>query len=294
MTNRSIARIEIENIGPDFARRLIGLNTENFRNVDQKRVNRYAADMVKGNWDLTGDTIKISSGILIDGQHRLLAVIQSGVEITTAVAYDVAESSFHVDKGKPRSFAQWLSYKGYSHANNVASIVKLVLMHDKGFWRHMTFQVDDYSEYEMFAYAEKNRVSVEASAKLASAVSKLVPPSVAGAIIHIGSGRSQHPMGIDMVEWFWNGVISGTNLDKADPPLVLRNRFLLSKSSVSKRLSPPLARWLTTVAWNKAVQEQPIKHLRVATVGPNKTEIPKKILTVESDDGDFLGFLQKR
>ena len=69
-------QITIETITPEIAKRYLLMNTGNFRSPDQSRVERYAKDMVRGVWDLTGDTIKFNGCILLDGQHRGQALAQ--------------------------------------------------------------------------------------------------------------------------------------------------------------------------------------------------------------------------
>ena len=68
----------IKVIGPDQAKAYLALNQVN-RKVNSADVERYAEEMRMGRWKgVSGETIKISkSGRLLDGQHRLLAIIKS-------------------------------------------------------------------------------------------------------------------------------------------------------------------------------------------------------------------------
>lgn len=68
-----------EKITPEVARNLLNINDENNRKVNPRVVASYANQMVKGLWhEDSGETIKISqSGKIIDGQHRLHAIVKA-------------------------------------------------------------------------------------------------------------------------------------------------------------------------------------------------------------------------
>ena len=68
-------KIETVLITPAMATELLKTNSNN-RPVKEKRILKYAKDMLEGNWIAeTGETIKVLlNGKLGDGQHRLMAV----------------------------------------------------------------------------------------------------------------------------------------------------------------------------------------------------------------------------
>ena len=79
-------KTSIETITPLYAKNLLSLNCNN-RNVNRYRVSAYAEDMKNGCWQLTHQGILIGkNGNVIDGQHRLYAVIESGASIKTLVS----------------------------------------------------------------------------------------------------------------------------------------------------------------------------------------------------------------
>ncbi|KAF7277615.1 hypothetical protein GWI33_002970, partial [Rhynchophorus ferrugineus] len=80
---------QVETITPDLARQYLAFNTHN-RNVRSYRVKGYAADMRDGRWTLNGEAIKFSAdGTLLDGQHRLQAVIEADVAVQMLVVRGV-------------------------------------------------------------------------------------------------------------------------------------------------------------------------------------------------------------
>ena len=94
-----------ELITPSRAKELLEANINN-RRVKNEVVNRYAQDILAGRWkEDTGEVIKISkSGIVLDGQHRLYAIVKSNTPIFLHIAYGVDDSVSDVlDTGSVRS-----------------------------------------------------------------------------------------------------------------------------------------------------------------------------------------------
>jgi len=127
-------RIEWVKVTPDVAKRLLGINYDKQRNIQPSRVDAYARDMANGNWNpLASGTIQISSdGKVIDGQHRLLAVIKSGATIPTKVEFGggSAEGLFdYIDNTLARSAGQFVKAK---NSNAVSALSKSILCLEHG------------------------------------------------------------------------------------------------------------------------------------------------------------------
>ena len=105
--------VKLITITPEMAEKMLEKNIAN-RKVNQANVNRIAADMTTGNYKVNGETIKISStGEIIDGQHRLLACVKSGMSFDTYIVYNVErEAVGTIDMGKGRSVADSLNVMG--------------------------------------------------------------------------------------------------------------------------------------------------------------------------------------
>lgn len=103
-------RTEIVTVTPDLARKWLATNTANNRRVRRKKVDAYARDMTSGQWALTHQGIAFNkAGELVDGQHRLEAVIAANVPVQMVVStgFDVEYSS-PIDVGASRSFSDLL------------------------------------------------------------------------------------------------------------------------------------------------------------------------------------------
>lgn len=108
----------IEEITPGKAKRYLTCNKIN-RTVRELTVSAYARDMKMGNWLVTHQGIAFDDkGNLIDGQHRLLAIIESGSIVKMAVTRGLPQTHFNgteiftmdvVDRGKTRTTGDQLT-----------------------------------------------------------------------------------------------------------------------------------------------------------------------------------------
>lgn len=92
------------------------------RAVKRWRVDGYAADMLAGRWRPNGEVLVFDeSGVLIDGQHRLHAVVKAGVTLEMQACYGVArDDAATIDQGCSRTISDALTMDG---ASNVVSVV---------------------------------------------------------------------------------------------------------------------------------------------------------------------------
>lgn len=77
------------------------------RSLSAQRITSFIADLKSGNWALTHQAVCFDGeGTLIDGQHRLYAIVQSGIAAKMLVVRN-QHASFHdpIDRGAPRSVA---------------------------------------------------------------------------------------------------------------------------------------------------------------------------------------------
>lgn len=111
-------KIAQEKITPEKAREYLGMNTDNYRKLNPMRVTTYAADMKSGRWQLNGEGIKFAkNGTLLDGQHRLQAIIKANMPVEMLVIWDVEDDVSIYDLNAPRTLASVLRKNGTVEAN---------------------------------------------------------------------------------------------------------------------------------------------------------------------------------
>jgi hypothetical protein len=119
----------IELVTPELAEALLATNTSN-RKVSQTNVEKMKRDMRNGDWQIGTDAIGVSSdGHLLNGQHRLTAVIESGIPVMMPVMRGLENRSVVVlDTGKSRTLADLLKMSGETRVHLLASVIRAVLM----------------------------------------------------------------------------------------------------------------------------------------------------------------------
>lgn len=117
-----------EDITPQIAQSYLDLNANN-RKITQHEVDRFAIDMKNNKWRLTHQGIAFDTeGFLLDGQHRLLAIIQSKATIRMMVTRNVPrDSNDGVDGGRNRTVPDLLHYQGKSARTVEVAIATLLL-----------------------------------------------------------------------------------------------------------------------------------------------------------------------
>lgn len=117
-----------QTITPAVAAAMLSQNSKN-RPLSRSHVEKLAASMTRGEWEVNGTTIKIAdTGRLLDGQHRLTACVESGRPFDTLIVYGLPESSFStIDQGiRARNVSDVLSIDTGSNMKNVSAALMVL------------------------------------------------------------------------------------------------------------------------------------------------------------------------
>lgn len=125
----------LERVTPDRATQLLATMSEN-RNLRQPVVDAYCRDLVAGRW-LIAESIKLDrDGHLIDGQHRLSAIIQTGEAIDTFVTYNLDPAAKDViDTNAVRKTGDVLRMAGYQNTTTLAATLRIGVLVELGMIR---------------------------------------------------------------------------------------------------------------------------------------------------------------
>lgn len=104
---------QIMDITPAMAQSWLENRAKN-RPINQKRVDKYAAEMRGGRWRVTDEGIGFGlDGKLYDGEHRLWAVVEAGVTVRSLVVFNLTpEARKAINTGKSRRNAEILHMFG--------------------------------------------------------------------------------------------------------------------------------------------------------------------------------------
>jgi hypothetical protein len=117
----------IMGITPEMAKEMLDESNFSNRNIRNGVVNRYAKMMLDGDWKLSPEPIVFATnGRLLNGQHRLSAVVRSGVSCQFSVMTGVEESVFEVlDRGATRNASDALGLnKTLTEAGRLLSVLQ--------------------------------------------------------------------------------------------------------------------------------------------------------------------------
>lgn len=194
---------------------------ENNRKLSPKHVEMYTKQMLDGEFPFVGDPIRFDrDGLLIDGQHRLHAILQSETTQHMVVITGLPpESQLYLDAGRRRSPGdQLLVALGVRDGNRAAGIVRTHLQ-----WKTKTLINNNrkFSIPEIVEWASENEPALEEATRRARRLTQGgVPTSgaVTGAVY-----IAAREINLEDANRFWDRLEDGTDLDAKNPILVLRN-----------------------------------------------------------------------
>jgi hypothetical protein len=125
-----------EDISPEQAKRYLEKNTHN-RSVRESVVDRYAAMMQRDQWVVTHQGIAFDDeGNLLDGQHRLMAIVKAARPVSMMVTRGVPSERNNgitipamdvIDCGKSRTVADQLALcHGVKNSNLISSVCSAI------------------------------------------------------------------------------------------------------------------------------------------------------------------------
>ena len=132
-------------ITPSVAAAVLKIRNEGNRHIAPTKLAQAAHDVANGDFVLNGESLIFSdAGNLLDGQHRLSAVVAAGKPITSMVAMGMPpETAVTVDRGKARNLGDVLTRAGYHNGKALASVARHMLGYDAtggtGFGRNEEF-----------------------------------------------------------------------------------------------------------------------------------------------------------
>ena len=122
-------------ITPEFAKEVLDNHNARNRNVSPSRVKKLARDIVRGAFQVTNQGIGFAhDGHLNDGQHRLAAVVEAGMPITSLVMFGLAmDAQKVVDDNFARSDHDVATLSGFSLSEKAVAIGSFMLETSQGY-----------------------------------------------------------------------------------------------------------------------------------------------------------------
>ncbi len=261
----------VERITPATASKYLATNIGHQRNVTMTHVLHLRQQMERGQWMMTGEPIIFDGhGMLVDGQHRLRALVAAKVSLDFMVVRGVSTGSFMaMNRGKSRTSGNVFTIHGVKNANNIAACVGGVL----NYRRAMEVQGRGGARGSLNSYIRPSTATMieeydahagmyDASIAIGALCKRMAPTSIASTVAAICLIDAKHDA--DKVWSFWRSVASGANLPDGSPILYLRNRY--TENATSKQKMPSsLLMSLTIKCWNLHVSGRTCTLIRIRT-----------------------------
>lgn len=247
-------KFEKVEISPDLAKQYLKRNAGN-RPLDKSITNYYADQMGDGEWVTdTGEPIKFDiSDRLVDGQHRLNAVILHGKPMSFWVCWGVPKEAFlALDKGKKRTAADNFAIRGIKNHNEVSATVGAYLKIKSNFFDTNKVMASRTGITDVKILAEYNRRSDfwQTNVNKCKVYYKAFHHTLSHSLI--GSFYAYfYELAPNKVDEFFEKLCFGINLvGKKDPLFVLRNILQEAMKDKKNSLKPTYRAALIIKAWN--------------------------------------------
>jgi hypothetical protein len=183
-------------ISPTVALMILADRNGQNRDIERRRVAKYVSDMITGKWEVHGGGLQFNrQGQLIDGQHRLEAVIESNVTVDFMVTFGVEDKAIiAIDEGRPRSNLDVARILGLEGVNKQIMSIASYLLEYRGV-------KDKRSRSDFLQYVQTHAEALEFVSSRLSARG-LVKAPIGAAIVRAYYSCRQNPEKIARLERF--------------------------------------------------------------------------------------------
>jgi hypothetical protein len=277
--------VAFEKISPEIAKEMLSLNQCN-RKLNDKTVAELARAMEAGDYVDNGEGIKFSVDVeilgtgvkvplLLDGQHRLHAIVKSGCTVRMLVIRELhPKSQATMDIGRKRTAADWLAINDVKEATALGAILSALWKLNRGDRMLSTNPKPTPTEcWDLLDTHPEILRSLEVGVQTYRGFRHLKKTSFAVAHYMISQVDKEH------APYFFRLIATGSNLQDGHPVLAMRERAAIMKSQRSNPM--PLRRELNLIsrAWNYCAQNKMVNviaapDLALGVIGFDRPDTP--------------------
>jgi hypothetical protein len=259
-------KITTETIGPEDAKDILDNRNKRNRAISPKTVSEYARQMAANEFPFIADPIRFDrNDNLIDGQHRLAAVVASECPQTFVIVRNLdPDTQKYMDAGRKRTATDQLRIEGMPSPSVAASIGRFVMHWQAGDVPGFNTK---FSTAEVVDFVESNLDRIEAASAHARALYRATRSSQAISGGSYFMAREVAPAAV--ADEFFNLLVTGAGLDTGSPILMLRNKliYLSSGANRSKKAERPELAYFYVRAWNGWRRNEELTKLQLPVGG---------------------------
>lgn len=224
-------KVEFITITPDLAKVWLATSNGNPRwsskkkFVDDRIVTSIARDIKNGNWKPGNNSIAFDeNGVLVDGHHRLSAVVSAKIPVESIVVYGIPEDAqIHIDEARGRTQAQRLSLE-----SRIVSAANCYFRSTGRIYKTTAGSVEMVSEWVKEHPMVFDALSI-------CTTGKEHPISKKGSVVCAATLALEHGVNEDRLKNFFRSVNTGFVSSKEESAaIVIRNMLMSSQYGTKK------------------------------------------------------------
>jgi hypothetical protein len=255
----------------EVAEAVLAYNTGN-RKINKRKLQQLVEQMRRGEFINTGEPIIVSKeGVLNDGQHRLQAIAEAGIEIDMDVRFGISREAFaRTDTGASRTPGDVLTIMGANAGGQVSSTVRLLLLYERG----LPDSIREFVSHQEIAEAFERWKGVD---DVVAAVNRhRAPKAIKSIPLFATAYLASRSPGKAKLETWLDAVATGLDVSRDHPAYQLRERLLRGIPAATRE--GLLERFALMVkSWNLFAKGDsvPMREFRWAGTGKSAEEFPK-------------------
>ena len=257
---------------PKLAKQILKeFNVDN-RPPSKVNLQKLTNEMKNGNWMFNGDTITFDyNGRQKNGQHRLMACIESGFSFPVIVVSGVEPESFmSMDIGRKRNGTDVLSIEGIKNSSAASSTVKTIhSFKNNRYGVNISSHSNSLTNTEIFdKYNEFNLSNPKTSTPLDDAIKYGLKMTKRGECLLVPSIVSTFHYLLTSIDYdkglsFMEQLCLGYGIDKGSPIQSLRTKITKTKTDKNYKLTQSELIRNIVYGWQKFKNGEECKNIRL-------------------------------
>lgn len=261
--------VSVEPVTADQAGAWLRDNNPQNRSIKKARVRLLEAELREGRYQLNGESVIFDeNGKLVDGQHRLSAIANTGITVDCVIVRGVDPRARRtIDQGSIRTISDDLQMEGRGRALGVGAAARIAHNYLTG--AKIGSKVTKSALHD---FIDAND-SLFAAAEMGMGSGIMFQPRYISATVFLGTlAPETREQGADFVA----GLDTGANFHLGDARLALREAFS-RKRLHDEKITPDWALSATIRAWNAWIVNLPMEKL-VLQASTGNEYIPPDII----------------
>ena len=276
---------------PDRARNALENNVKNRTPGRQGQIPSIKESICSGKWDDNVSKINFDSdGVLSDGQNRLIACSDTGINIRVLTTWGVNKTAQHVtDRRGSRKLSDDLTIAGFRNSASLAAMARIQYYKSKGYTAKQILnrgsQYIKAPDVLVFDFFINNSDQIIQENKRCERIYESVRDlKISGDVLRTLVPEFDSISITDATE-FWDRLSSGVTDREDDAIILLRRRLAASSRNTNIKIPNNVVAALIIKAWNMFEIGKPCGTLKFISGGAHPEEFPE-IFNPYKEEGD--------